>query len=489
MNGKGDGNRSYLLAFGGLLVLHGTVWFSLGMALDLHPDTTDHWVWSRHLSWGYYEHPPLIAWVMRLFTTCFGDTPFALHLGSQTLSLLSSVVLFLLARNLFGFGPAFWAVAALEAAPLYSVGSLVFIIDSVLLLFYLLTAYFFWKGLEENRGRFWFLGGLTFGLALLSKLTAVLFPLAGAVFLLTHPRRRPWFKKPGPYLALAWGLLLFTPFLYWNSAHQWIAFRGQLEKGLTGGQGWGQTAGFWLGQPVILGPALFLFFLAALFQGLRKTGREDRYAYPFWLTVVPLIFFGLASFRGKYTDPSWTVIGWPFGAALFGQWFHQGWLKTSKVKTWILALLVLVSGWLPIGLIAVHTFRPFLPLGPYGDRTLEFKGWKELGAAAGKAYDQFFPGQSQVYILADDYQLAGSISFYAPQKPWPYSFGKPKRNQWVEEEEMRRTGALLVCPPNTCQQDQAKARAFFENICPAGSFSYSRGGRLAKRYDFYLCTN
>ncbi len=47
----------YLRAFYGLLLFHFLIWFSLGMALDLHPDAADHWVWSQYLSWGYYEHP------------------------------------------------------------------------------------------------------------------------------------------------------------------------------------------------------------------------------------------------------------------------------------------------------------------------------------------------------------------------------------------------------------------------------------------------
>ncbi len=38
--------------------------------------------WSRFLDWSYYDHPPLVAWMVRV-TTAFGaiTAPAAVHLG------------------------------------------------------------------------------------------------------------------------------------------------------------------------------------------------------------------------------------------------------------------------------------------------------------------------------------------------------------------------------------------------------------------------
>jgi len=201
----------YQRAFYGLLLLHGVLWFSLGMFLDLHPDEADHWVWSRFLSWGYYEHPPMIAWAIRFFTTLFGQNQWALEIGSQVLTLLSFGILFLLARDLFGTAAAFWSVLALELTPLFMLGSIIFTIDTVLVFFYLSSAYFFWKGYREKKIGLWYLAGAALGLALLSKVTALLVLVSFFLFLVLEKSRRKILLNPHLILALFLETIFMRP--------------------------------------------------------------------------------------------------------------------------------------------------------------------------------------------------------------------------------------------------------------------------------------
>ena len=64
----------------------------------------DHWVWSRFLSLSYYEHPPMIAWLIRGITVIGGQSEEVLEIGSQlvTLSILTLIYVgtfFLYGRN------------------------------------------------------------------------------------------------------------------------------------------------------------------------------------------------------------------------------------------------------------------------------------------------------------------------------------------------------------------------------------------------------
>jgi 4-amino-4-deoxy-L-arabinose transferase-like glycosyltransferase len=483
-----ENDRLYLRAFWGLLLFHGLIWFSLGMALDLHPDTADHWVWSQYISLGYYEHPPMIAWVIRLFTMVLGNNQWAIEFGTQLVVLSSFFLLFKLARIQFGTPTAFWSILTLEATPLFSVGSIIFIIDSVMILFYLWTVLLFWQGIHSERKHFFYWAGLTLGLALLSKVTAVLFPLTGFIFLIVDKKRRKWLLAPRLYLGLLLGLIIFSPFLYWNSTQEWISFKGQLEKGLTGGQTWNQVLGFWLGQPLLLGPILFIIFSTALIQGLKKVLREERYALLVLLTGIPLIVFGLASFKGKYTDPSWTVLGWPFGAILVGR-MVSGWFSRVPYKKGVLvAGLIFLIGWLPIGLLTVQAFLPIFDFGNFGDRTREMRGWRQLGEAVGKEYQRYFPNQKKVYVIADDYQTAGAVSFYTPQHPIPYSYGKAKRNIWVPLEELKQNGALLVCPLATCERDRNNTKVLFNRVEPVSEIVIFRQGQMMKKFKIFYCS-
>jgi 4-amino-4-deoxy-L-arabinose transferase-like glycosyltransferase len=485
-----DHDRFYFTAFYGLLFFHFLIWFSLGMILDLHPDTADHWVWSRHLSWGYYEHPPMVAWVIRFFTLLLGNNQWAVQTAAQVVTLLSFLGLFLLAREAFDARTAFFSILTLEATPLFSAGSIILHINNVCILFYVWAALTFLKGFQKGAARYEYYSGLALGLALLSKISAVLFPLAVLLFLLLSRERIKLLRSAHVYLALLLALMIFSPFLYWNMHHDWVSIIGQLEKGLIlSERNWNQLLGFWGGQPLILGPVLFVFFLIGLWSGIKQFTRDHRLAYLVLLTALPLLVFGLAAFRGEYSDPVWMDIGWPFGAILVGKLFSD-WLPKAALKKGVLmGGLVFLSGWLPIGLLTVQAFFPFIQTGNLGDRTLEMRGWRELGEAAGKAYDQYFPDRKKVYVLAEDYQLAGAVSFYAPQQPIPYSFGKSKRNIWVTQEEIKRTGALLVCSPDTCARDQEKSGGLFTQVRPVAEVSFHRQSQVAKRFMLYYCTN
>ena len=124
----------------------------------------------------------MVAWVIRFFTTFLGNNQWALEIGSQVITLLSFLGIFLLARKAFETRTAFLSVLCLEATPLFTVGSMIFIIDTVLILFYLWTALGFWKGHEQGDKKYFYWAGLSLGLALQSKITAVLFPLSALLF-------------------------------------------------------------------------------------------------------------------------------------------------------------------------------------------------------------------------------------------------------------------------------------------------------------------
>ncbi|HMK66320.1 MAG TPA: glycosyltransferase family 39 protein, partial [Thermodesulfobacteriota bacterium] len=331
--------------------------------------------------------------------------------------------------------------------------------------------------------------GLALGLALLSKITAVLFPLSCLMVLLCSPKGRPVLRSPHLYLACLLGLLVFSPFIFWNMSHGWISIQSQLEKGLTGSRNWDQVLGFWFGQPLILGPVLFFFFVKVLWSEKKQFNQDFRIAYLLTLTLVPLLVFGLASFRGKYSDPTWTDIGWPFGAILVGRYFSDFFSNERPRKVLVSAGLILATSWLPIGLAAAHALHPFLPVPVANDRTLEMRGWRQLGAAMGPLYQKVFPNAPEAYVLADDYQLAGAVSFYTPRHPTPYSFSKSKRNMWVSMEKMKGQGALLVCKPENCEQDRDKSRSIFQKVEYLAEIPIFRQGEIVKTFKVYTCLN
>ena len=91
--------------------------------------------------------------------------------------------------------------------------------------------------------------------------------------------------------------------------------------------------------------------------------------------------------------------------------------------------------------------------------------------------------------VADDYQLAGVISFYTPQHPWPYSFGKSARNIWTSLPELKRQGALLVCFSDHCPQDREKARRLFSKIDKLREIQNFQKEKVVKTFEVYYVRN
>src|ERR1700726_1385443 len=65
-------------------------------------DEAYYWMWSRHLAFGYYDHPPGVALVIRLGTMIAGDTELGVRLGSILLALPMGFAVYRAAAILFG---------------------------------------------------------------------------------------------------------------------------------------------------------------------------------------------------------------------------------------------------------------------------------------------------------------------------------------------------------------------------------------------------
>ena len=65
-------------------------------------DEAYYWTWSKHLAGGYYDHPPMVAFVIRLGTMIAGDTEFGVRLVSILLALPMSWAVYRAAAILFG---------------------------------------------------------------------------------------------------------------------------------------------------------------------------------------------------------------------------------------------------------------------------------------------------------------------------------------------------------------------------------------------------
>ena len=194
-------------------------------------DESYYWMWSKYPAFGYYDHPPGVAYVIRLGTMIAGDTEFGVRLISILLALPMSWAVYRTAAILFG-GQRVAATATilLNVTLMAAVGTMIVTPDAPLLVASSFVLFFLAKVLVTGRGAWWLAAGAAVGVALLSKYTALFFGAAILIWLVAVPKLRRWLLSPWPYLGGLVSLLVFSPVIYWNADHHWVSFIKQIGR-------------------------------------------------------------------------------------------------------------------------------------------------------------------------------------------------------------------------------------------------------------------
>ncbi|MGY3451635.1 glycosyltransferase family 39 protein [Bradyrhizobium sp. USDA 4353] len=215
------------------LIITGLVLLRL-IAAAVTPITFDeayYWIWSKHLAGGYYDHPPMVAVVIRLGTFLAGDSELGVRCVSILLGVPMSYAVYRAAQILFGsVRVAATAALLLNVTLMAAVGTLIVTPDAPLLVASSFVLLFCAKVLETGRGVWWLAVGAAVGAALLSKYTSLFFGAAILIWLVAVPKMRPWLASPWPYLGGVVAFAIFSPVILWNAEHQWVSLIKQLGR-------------------------------------------------------------------------------------------------------------------------------------------------------------------------------------------------------------------------------------------------------------------
>lgn len=196
--------------------------FCLG-SHDLLVEEAYYWNYSQHLDFGYLDHPPMVALLIKASTLIFGTNEFGVRFPAL---FCWGVAAFFSYKwtELMAKGSGLYALVLLSVLPFYFVQSVVFTPDQPVLVCWSAALYYFYRVFINDEPTGWYKAGVWLGLGLLSKYTIVLFGPAVLIYLLLVPSARFWFIRKEPYLCALIAALLFTPVIYWNATHDWISF-------------------------------------------------------------------------------------------------------------------------------------------------------------------------------------------------------------------------------------------------------------------------
>jgi undecaprenyl-diphosphatase len=478
------------------------LWFIGSGSFDLAPDEAHYWTWSKRLDWGYYSKGPMVAYLIALSTRLGGDTEFFVRLPAVLLSAGTAILTFRLARRLSGSEQVgLNAALLLGVMPLTSAGSILMTIDAPLIFFWVLALFATHRALEANDTSSWALAGVALGLGLLSKYTmAVIVPQIAAYLALSGRHRRA-IRRPGPYLALATGLLLLLPVLRWNWTHDWVSFRHLLGQiGPTNGSlsPPASLAQFLGSQVAFVTPFLFLLLLIGMWHvGRTGLGRGGDDAALFLLcTSVPLLLLCAAVSLWTKVQANWAAPAYIAAAIAAAIWQRQSSrravragrarnARTLFAVALVTGLLVTFVGHFPASLAWLGA-----PLPPRLDPTRRLSGWKDLGRRVGDVYLEMSKTRP-TFMLSDSYQTASELMFYVPGHPQAYNIALGRRmNQfdvWGGTAEVIGWDAIFV----TASSDDPplEVTRSFNGIerHPVNEAAVHAEGRVARPWSIFRC--
>ncbi len=444
----------------------------------------------------------MVAYLIALSTRLGGDTEFFVRLPAVLLSAGTAILTFRLARRLSGSEQVgLVAALLLGVMPLTSAGSILMTTDAPLIFFWVLALFATHRALEANAKPQWALAGAALGLGLLSKYTmAAIIPQIAAYLALSGRHRRA-IREPGPYLALATGLLLLLPVLWWNWTHDWLSFRHLLGQiGPTNGllSPLTSLAQFLGSQAAFLTPFVFVLLLIGMWHvGRTGLGRDaDDPALFLLCTSVPLLLLCAVVSLWTKVQANWPAPAYIAAAIAAAIWHRQSSRRASAAgrsrNARRFLAVALVTGLLVtfVGHFPASPGWLGAPLPPRLDPTRRLRGWKDLGRRAGDVYLEMRKTRP-TFIFSDSYQVASELMFYVPGHPKAYSIALGRRmNQfdlWGGTAEVIGWDAVFV----TADSDEPPIEVIrsFNRIerRPVNGDAVHAEGRVAHPWSIFRC--
>ena len=170
----------------------------VGMA-ELFPDEAYYWNYAQHMDLSFYDHPPMVAWLIWLGTSIFGNSEFGVRFGAFCCGLITMGYMYALARNLYDRSTAIRTVLLLAVLPFYFATGAVMTADAPLVAAWAATLYYMERALIAIAPA-WLGMGIAFGLGILSKYTLGLLGLSALIFVIVDPAARRWLAALTPTL-------------------------------------------------------------------------------------------------------------------------------------------------------------------------------------------------------------------------------------------------------------------------------------------------
>lgn len=370
---------------------------------DLLVEEAYYWNYAAHLDFGYLDHPPMIALLIKLSTSLFGINEFAVRCPAMLCWMITAYYSYQWCE-LIQAGTGRFAILLLSILPFFFLWSVVMTPDLPLMACWSAALYYLYRALCLQQSNAWYAAAVAVGLGLLSKYTIVLLVLATGLYVLSTAHTRRWLWRKEPYLAALIIVLLFSPVIYWNAEHDWMSFAFQSTRRFQGK--------FYFSLHQLLG--LLVLFLTPV--GIIGLGRLLRRHSPVvidpstkkfirYYALIPFMVFALFSLSREL---KWNWIG-PGLLALL-PWLtllmrHQ----RSTLKQWLYTTPLLLLGYAAL-FVCISFGQPVFFNQLFFSKMISWDKLTQSFYRIATAMD--VSGEAPILIPLDTYSIASELAFY-----------------------------------------------------------------------------
>jgi 4-amino-4-deoxy-L-arabinose transferase-like glycosyltransferase len=397
--------------------------------LNLLPDEAQYWAWSRHMAFGYFSKPPVIAWLIAATTGLAGNDEWAVRMGAPLVHAATGVVVAFLGSALFSARVGFFAALVYATLPGVIFSGLVISTDVPLLFFWALALLAVWHVWTAPKWHWAILLGVAFGLGFLAKYAMGYFLLGAVVFTAIGPRASLKAAWRHLLLAVVVAAAVIAPNVIWNASHGWATV-GHTAANADWGAGAGlhlvEAAAFAGAQFGVFGPILFAALIVRLALWRRDPpDTAERFLLAFTIPVLALMIVQSGISRAH---ANWAAVSYIAATVLV-----VGWLERIRQPWPVRAALIL-------HLAAFAGFTLYfagaidMRLSKTFDIFHQMRGWRSLAQLVFRRIETEPEGTA---VAADDREVMAELDYYLRNRFFPLAIATgngPPGNQYELED-------------------------------------------------------
>ena len=377
-------NKSSLIFVAGLLLFFGINLFSAA-TMGVHFDEAYYWLYSQHPAFGYFDHPPMIAWLIIVGMWLFKGT-LGLRITIIILSSCSVLILWLLSKQ-YGEKPLlFWLL-------IYSVILIqpyAFIATPDAPLFFFSTLFFYvYRGyLRKQNTQNIILLALTIALMFYSKYHSLL------IVVFTVLSNSNELKKKSFWMIILLVIIFMIPHLLWQLENNFPSIRYHIIESHKTAYKPIVTVNYILNLVLLLGPLMGWLLLYVLGSIKFENNFEKTLK---WVGIGTIVFFFVATFSGDF-EAHWTLIS-AIPIIILSYKFIN---KNKKWQRWII-----VAGGLNFAILLSMRIIIITPVSNNIKALSTFNGWEENTKQLKQAIGEY------PILFQDTWNKAARFAWYA----------------------------------------------------------------------------